>query len=136
MACLDHGFHGSAEMVLDVEALAADGDHLELGLTLVSPDEDLLAYSVDRTGDEVYELRFRDLRTGTELDDVIPRTYYGGGWSADSRWFFYTVHDQAYRPQQVWRHRIGTTTSTSSRSRTSASTSTCARRAAAPSSWC
>ena len=33
-------------------------------LTLVSPDEDLLAYSVDTDGDEVFELRFRDLRTG------------------------------------------------------------------------
>ena len=30
---------------------------------MVSPDESLLAYSVDRTGDEVYELRFRDLET-------------------------------------------------------------------------
>ena len=63
---------------------------------------------MDRTGDEVYELRFRDLRTDTTLDEVIPRTYYGGAWSADSQWFFYTVHDDAYRPHQVWRHRIGT----------------------------
>ena len=39
---------------------------------------------------------------------MVPRTYYGGAWSADSQWFFYTVHDQAYRPFQVWRHRIGT----------------------------
>ena len=51
---------------------------------MVSPDEDLLAWSVDRTGDEVYELRFRDLRTGTDLDEVVPRSYYGGAWSADS----------------------------------------------------
>ena len=50
------------------------------------------------TGDEVFELRFRDLRTGADLPDVVPRSYYGGAWSADSRWFFYTVHDEAYRP--------------------------------------
>ena len=105
---LDDRFRGPGELVLDVGALAGDSSYLELGVTLVSPDEHLLAFSVDRTGDEVYELRFRDLRTGTELDEVIPRTYYGGAWSADSRWFFYTVHDQAYRPHQVWRHRIGT----------------------------
>ncbi len=105
---LDDRFRGSDELVLDVGALAGDSGYLELGVTLVSPDEALLAYSVDRTGDEVYELRFRDLRTATELDDVVPRTYYGGAWSADSRWFFYTVHDDAYRPHQVWRHRIGT----------------------------
>ena len=96
------------ETVLDVVALAAGTDYFELGVTLVSPDEDLLAYSADRTGDEVYELRFRDLRTGADLDELLPRTYYSGAWSADSRWFLYTVHDDAYRPFQVWRHRIGT----------------------------
>jgi hypothetical protein len=70
--------------------------YLDVGLTLVSPDEDLLAYSADTTGNEVFELRFRDLRTGTDLPDSIPRSYYGGAWSADSRWFFYTVHDETY----------------------------------------
>ncbi|WP_460835404.1 prolyl oligopeptidase family serine peptidase [Nocardioides hungaricus] len=94
--------------VLDVNALAEGSDHLELGVTLVSPDEALLAWSADRRGDEVYELRFRDLRTGADLDDAVPRSYYGGAWSADSAWFLYTVHDEAYRPYQVWRHRIGT----------------------------
>jgi oligopeptidase B len=97
-----------SQIILDVAALAADAAYLELGVTLVSPDEDLLAWSVDRTGDEVYELRFRDLRTGHDLDEVVPRSYYGGAWSADSATFFYTVHDHAYRPHQVWRHRIGT----------------------------
>lgn len=97
----------SSGPVLDVNALAAGTDYFELGLTIVSPDEALLAYSVDVRGDEVYELRFRDLRTGADLDDVVPRTYYGGAWSADSAWFFYTVHDELYRPFQVWRHRVG-----------------------------
>ena len=39
---------------------------------------------------------------------MVPRSYYSGAWSADSAWFFYTVHDDAYRPFQVWRHRVGT----------------------------
>ena len=93
--------------VLDVNAAAAGADYFELGVTIVSPDEGLLAWSADRLGDEVYELRFRDLRTGTDLEDVVPRSYYSGAWSADSAWFFYTVHDDAYRPFQVWRHRVG-----------------------------
>ncbi|WP_051548591.1 prolyl oligopeptidase family serine peptidase [Nocardioides sp. URHA0032] len=101
----------SPEVLLDVESLANDPDrgtgYLELGVTLVSPSEDLLAYSFDRDGDEVYELRFRDLRTGTDLPEVVSRSYYGGAWSADSAWFFYTVHDAQYRPFQVWRHRVG-----------------------------
>jgi oligopeptidase B len=96
------------QVLLDPNRLAAGSSYLELGLTLVSPDERLLAYSVDTTGDEVYALRFRDLETGEDLPDLVPRTYYGGAWSADSSTFFYTVHDQAYRPHQIWRHRLGT----------------------------
>ena len=94
--------------MLDVGSLADDSGYLDLGVTLVSPDENLLAYSVDTTGEEVFALRFRDLRTGADLDEVVPRSYYRGAWSADSAYFFYTVHDRAYRPHQVWRHRIGT----------------------------
>ena len=48
--------------------------------------------------------------TGEDLADLVPRSYYGGAWSADSRHFFYTVHDDAYRPFQVWRHTVGTST--------------------------
>ncbi len=98
----------SPEVLLDVNDLADDSGYVELGLTLVSPDQKLLAYSVDRAGDEVYELRFRDLETGEDLPEVAPRTYYGGAWSSGSDHFFYTVHDDAYRPHQVWRHALGT----------------------------
>ncbi|MBO0845671.1 MAG: S9 family peptidase [Nocardioides sp.] len=98
----------SSSVFFDITAQDAGTGYLDLGLTLVSPDEDLLAYSVDVAGDEVFELRFRDLRTGEDLPDRVPRSYYGGAWSADSQWFFYTVHDEAYRPWQVRLHRLGT----------------------------
>ena len=96
------------EMLLDVNELADGSDYVELGLWRVSPDASLMAYSVDFDGDEVYELRFRDLTTGADLADAVPRSYYGGAWSADSAYFFYTIHDDMYRPHQVWRHRLGT----------------------------
>jgi oligopeptidase B len=96
------------EMLLDIDALTSGSSYTELGVCEVSPDENLLAYSVDRTGEEVYELRVRDLRTGTDLEDVVPRSYYGSAWSADSTALFYTVHDEAYRPFQVRVHVLGT----------------------------
>jgi oligopeptidase B len=95
------------QLLLDVADLAGDSTYVELGLTAVSPDERLLAYSYDVRGDEVYRLRFRDLQTGDDLPDEVPRTYYGGAWSAAADSFLYTVHDDTYRPFQVWRHRIG-----------------------------
>ena len=96
------------ELLLDVNELAGDADYVDLGLWAVSPDASLMAYSVDFDGDEVYELRFRDLASGRDLADVVPRTAPGGAWSADSSYFFYLVHDELWRQHQVWRHRLGT----------------------------
>ncbi|MGC4112584.1 MAG: prolyl oligopeptidase family serine peptidase [Nocardioides sp.] len=98
----------SSSLFFDVNAEDRGTGYLDLGVSVVSPDENLLAYSVDAAGDEVFELRFRDLRTGEDLPDRIPRSYYGCAWSADSRDLFYTVHDDAYRPYLVYRHRLGT----------------------------
>jgi oligopeptidase B len=94
-------------LLLDVNVLAEASEYVELGLTMVSPDSTVLAYSIDAEGDEVYELRFRDLASGQDLADVVPRSAYGGAWSADSTYFFYTVHDALWRQHQVWRHRLG-----------------------------
>ena len=96
------------ELLLDVNELAGPADYVELGLWMVSPDTSMLAYSVDFEGDEVYELRFRDLASGQDLADVVPRTAPEGAWSADSGYFFYAVHDEKWRQHQIWRHRIGT----------------------------
>ena len=96
------------QLLLDTAELAGGSSYVELGLTAVSPDERLLAYSYDVLGDEVYRLRFRDLEAGADLPDDVPRSSYGGAWSAASDWFLYTVHDDRYRPFQLWRHRIGT----------------------------
>jgi oligopeptidase B len=96
------------QLLLDANLLDEGSGYVELGLTLVSPDQNWLAWSVDLLGDEVYALRFRDLTTGTDLDEVVPRSYFTGAWSPDSRHFFYTLHDEAYRPHQVWRHTLGT----------------------------
>jgi len=96
------------QLLLDLNELAGDSSYVDVGLVRISRDERLMAYSVDTDGDEVFELRFRDLDTGEDLPDTIKRSYYGGAWSADGRHFFYTVHDDAYRPWQVWRHELGT----------------------------
>ncbi len=102
---------GDEQVILDENLLAEGRDFLELGVCEVSPDNRLLAYSVDLDGSEVYELRVRDLVTGTDLPDVIERTYYGLGWAADGGSLFYTTLDDAYRPDTMHRHVLGTPSS-------------------------
>ena len=60
-----------------------------------------------RRGDERYTLRFKDLRTGELYDDEIVGIGAGATWAADNRTIYYTTVDDAWRPDTVWRHRIG-----------------------------
>jgi len=96
------------EIELDANQLASGHDYFELGLVERSPNENLLAYAIDLTGDELHEVRFRDLAKGHDLEDVLSGVYYGSAWSADSGTFFYVRPDKAQRPYQVWRHALGT----------------------------
>ena len=94
-------------VLLDGNELARGHDYFELGFVEASPDQNLLAYAADYTGAEQFELRFRDLTTSSELDDVVPGVYYGAAWATDNLTFFYVKTDAALRPHQVWRHRLG-----------------------------
>jgi len=98
------------EVILDGNELARGHEYFELGYVEHSPDENVVAYAADVNGSELHELRFRDLTTGRDLDDVLHDVYYGAAWSADSKTFFYVKPDAAMRPYQVWRHRLGTST--------------------------
>ena len=95
------------EVVLDVNTLDAGTGYLDLGLSIVSPDENLLAYSVDTSGNEVFTLRFRDLRTGSDLPDVVEGVGYTGAWTSDSSAFLYTVPDESWRHERIRAHRLG-----------------------------
>jgi oligopeptidase B len=110
--CRVAGTGSPVQVLLDQNLLLADpaaaGGYVDLGVREVSPDGRLLAYSVDFTGDELFQLRIRDLATDEDLPDRIEATYYGLGWAADSRSLFYVLTDQAYRPHEVWRHELGT----------------------------
>ena len=96
------------EVLLDGNELAAGSAFFSLGAVSVSPDERLLAYSTDFSGDERFTLRVKDLATGSVLDDEVPDTYYGCAWSRDGSTLFYVTVDEAWRPYRVWRHVIGT----------------------------
>ena len=97
-------------VLLDENVEAAGHDYFHLGLFELDPAHRVVAWSSDVDGSELYTLRFRDLATGAELDDVVEGTSAWGGaaWSSDGRDFFYMMPDDQMRPFEVWRHRLGT----------------------------
>ncbi len=94
-------------VLLDGNVEAGDSEFFALGTFDVSPDGNLVAYSVDLAGDERFTLRVKDLRTGVVLADEVRNVFYGSAWSADASTLFYLTVDEAWRPHQVWRHTIG-----------------------------
>ncbi|MEO0835541.1 MAG: S9 family peptidase [Cyanobacteria bacterium J06642_3] len=96
----------SEEILLDQNKLAADHEFFSLGVASISPNQQILAYSVDTTGAEQYTLHFLDLSTRKLYPQTIPNTYYSFAWGNDSRTAFYTKIDAANRPYQLWRHGL------------------------------
>ncbi|WP_231747544.1 S9 family peptidase, partial [Auraticoccus cholistanensis] len=98
------------QVLLDGNAEAAGEAFFSLGTFAVSPDGRRLAYGTDVRGDERYTIRFLDLDTGERLPDEIPDTSAGAVWGGAEHLFF-TRTDDAWRPFEVLRHRLGTPTS-------------------------
>jgi oligopeptidase B len=95
------------QVLLDCNELAAGSDFFALGATDVSTDDHLLAYSVDLSGDERYTIHVLDLATGDKLPDTVPNTVGSIAWSSDAGHLFYSTVDDAWRPDRIWRHAVG-----------------------------
>ncbi len=97
------------EILLDPNQISAaeELDFLEVGIFAPSPDHRWLAYSLDTSGGERFTIRFKNLETGEIAPEAIPDTLTSGEWAADSRTFFYTTVDEAWRSSKLWRHAVG-----------------------------
>ncbi len=102
--------------VLDPNALSTDAS-VALGQWSVSPDRHLLAYTTALGGSDLEDIHLRDLRTGRDLPEVVPRIKFSNvSWTRDSKGFFYSRYrgsvavanlSDADVYHQLWYHRIG-----------------------------
>ncbi len=108
--CRGRSIDEASDVILDCNAEAAGHEYFDVHAVDSSPDHSLLAWSSDTDGGERYTLRVRDLATGTDLPDELTDTSSWGGvaWSGDGQWLLYARSDEAMRPYQIWRHRLGT----------------------------
>ncbi len=101
---------GEEQVLLDENVLAEGSDFFAVGSAAVSHDHRWLAYGTDRAGNEKFDLRFMPLDAETPpaaAAESVPETGYGLAWSAGGEVVFYVRMDEAQRPHQLWRHRLG-----------------------------
>ena len=108
LICREPPGGGTAEVLLDADALAKGRSFFQLGARRHSPDHRLLAWSADEAGSELYTMHVRDLATGTDLADIIVDTVGSPVWVHDCSAFYYVRLDSQHRPSYVYRHRLGT----------------------------
>ena len=95
------------EILLNVNEIAEGHEYSAIGVYEISPNHQLLAYSLDTSGSETYDLYVKNLSSGNLYDDVIPNTSSTAEWGNDNQTIFYTVDDEARRPHKLFRHRLG-----------------------------
>ena len=99
----------AGKITFDVPVLAKEHKFYDFDEGEVSPDEKLMAFSVDTEGRRIRTLQVKNLETGEILPDRIEKVDGGHAWAADNRTLFYTRPDpETLRDFQVWRHRLGT----------------------------
>ena len=97
------------EVMLDVNAMAKGYAYYALGGAAVSPDNRMLAYSVDTVSRRKYSIYVKNLETGEVLPDVIPGTTGSMVWGNDNKTLFYVVRNEVtLRPEKIVRHTLGT----------------------------
>ena len=96
------------EIILDENELVKGKPYFNLGTFELSHDHRFLAYSEDTSGQELYTIRVKDLKTGSLLPDVLTNT--AGGtivWHKKLKGFFYLKLNDKWRADCVFFHKIG-----------------------------
>jgi oligopeptidase B len=99
---------GPDQLLLSEPELAEGHEYFRLGAFAVSNDGRHLAYAIDDSGAERFEVRVKNLETGEHLPEVIPGMLSDIVWTADDSGFLYGVANEQWRTDNARFHRLGT----------------------------
>jgi len=99
---------GDETVLFDGDKEGEGADFFNIAAVAHSPDHALIAYAVDRTGSEYFDIRVRRIAEGAEFDETVSSTDGDPVWAADAKSFFYVERDDNQRPKRVKRHTLGT----------------------------
>ncbi len=96
-------------VVIDENKLAEGHEYSDMSTYSLSPSHTKVAYSIDHSGYETYDVRFiEDIASGSESADVIQDVDGDITWGADDTALFYLKMDEEHRPFKLFMHMLGT----------------------------
>ena len=98
---------GEEEIMLNVNEMAEGYSFYHIGGWDVSPDNKLIAYSVDTLSRRKYIIHVKNLETGEIYEDRIKNTSGGVTWANDNKTLFYATKDKSLRPYKIFSHIMG-----------------------------
>ena len=102
--------HSSADeqVLLDGYEMSKGYAFFDVGGYSISPDNRLIAYSIDTVSRRQYQIFFKEIASGKMFSEVIQNTSGNMVWANDNKTVFYSVKDESLRSCRIMRHEIGT----------------------------
>ncbi len=95
------------EIMLNLNELASGYNYFNVGGMSVSPDNQLLAYSSDTSGQRIYSIHFKNLKTGENLPENIEGTSGNIAWAEDNCNLFYSLKEPlTLRTYKIFRYTL------------------------------
>lgn len=95
------------EVMLNVNEMAVGHSFFQVGDWEVSPDNNLIAFSVDTVSRRKYSIYVKNLQTGEIYKDKIENTSGSVTWANDNETFYYAIKDESLRPYKIFKHQLG-----------------------------
>ncbi len=100
------------ELLLNVNDLAKGQSYCHVSGPNMSPNQEIMAYAADFVGRRIYDIYFKDLKSGKILPQKIEKTTGNVVWAADNLTLFYTQQNpETLRSEKVFRYNLKTNTS-------------------------
>jgi oligopeptidase B len=96
------------EILLDVDDMAKGTTYYHINSWMISENNKLLAFSVDRVSRRQYTIYVKNLETGEIYKDTVNNTEGDPCWANDNKTFFYTSKNEiTLLSEKIKRHALG-----------------------------
>ena len=93
------------EILIDVNKMSQGHEYFRIGGIDISPNNKIMAYSVDTISRRLYTVHFKNLETGKKNTHTISNTSGGVSWANDNMTLFYNQKNtKTLRTEKVMRH--------------------------------